>query len=184
MLKHFCWLLFLAAAPLFAQTPVQNQNPCLQQACFFATQSGTVASSGATTLTIQQPATAARQVTFMGAVVQCPGQSFTIGQSQNGTAATATAGTAVALIPIATINAGTTPVTAKALVFTASNVGGGTAVAPALTYASGSNPPVIDLSQRTMGTPNPGPLSYSVTLTNTGAGNCTGSIGIYWAEKI
>jgi len=89
-----------------AQTPVQNQNPCLQSACFFATQSGTVASSGATTLTIQQPATAARQVTFMGAVVQCPGQSFTIGQSQNGTAATATAGTAVALIPIATINAG------------------------------------------------------------------------------
>ena len=174
----------VAAIAASAQTPVQNVNPCLQQQCFFAAQSATVSASGSTTLTIQQPATGARQVTFIAAVVQCPGENFTIGQSQNGTAATATAGTAAPLMPIATINGGTTPVTAGALVFTASNVGGGTAVAPTLTYTSGNPPTVIDLSQRTMGQPNPAPVNYNVTLTNTGGSSCTGSIGIYWSEKI
>lgn len=177
-------LVFLIAATALAQTPVQISNPCLQQQCFFATQSATVGASAAATLTIQQPTTGSRQVTFIAAVVQCPGQSFTIGQSQNGTAATATAGTAVPLMPIATINGGTTPVTAAALVFTASNAGGGTAVAPALTYTSGNPPTVIDLSQRTMGTPNPVPVNYNITLTNTGGSSCTGSIAIYWSEKI
>ena len=182
MLKRIALILFPVA--LFGQTPVQIANPCIQQQCFFATQSGTLTSSSSTTLTIQQPSNGFRQVSFLGAVVQCPGQTFTIGQSQNGTTATATAGTATALIPIATVNGGTSPVTAAALVFTASNVGGGTAVAPLLAYQANISPPVIDLTQIAMGAPNPAPLNYSVTLTNTGSGSCTGSIAIYWKEKI
>lgn len=182
MLKHFYALLFSFA--LFAQTPVQNANPCIQQQCFWATQSATVASSGSIVLTIQQPAAGARQVSFWQAIVQCPGQSFTIGQAQNGTAATATAGSASALIPIQYINNGTTPVSVAAKIFTSSNVGGGTAVSPVQTYSSGTVP-VLDLSQRTMGIPPSGTsFNYSITLTNTGTGNCTGTIGIYWAEKI
>jgi hypothetical protein len=174
--------IFLFAVLAFAQTPIQIANPCDQQQCFFATQSATVAASGVTTLTVQQPANGARQVTFTAAIIQCPGQSFTVGQAQNGTGATATAGTATALLPIHTINAGSTAVTAAARVFTASNVGAGTAVAPALVYASGSFA-VIDLSQRNVGLSGIG-NNYSVSLTNTGAASCTGSIAIYWAEKI
>lgn len=175
----FIFLAGLAAA----QTPVQIANPCGQQACFWATQSATVGASSSIVLTIQQPATGARQVSFSQAIVQCPGQSFTIAQAQNGTAATATAGTASALLPIQYINNGTTAVTAAALVFTSSNVGGGTSVSPVQTWASGSVP-VLDLSQRTMGIPPAGSFNYSITLTNTGSGNCTGAIGIYWSEKI
>jgi hypothetical protein len=176
--------MFSLAIPLLSQTPVQNANPCIQAACFFATQSATVASSGAITLTIQQPVQGARQVSFWQAIVQCPGQSFTINQTQNGAAATATAGTATALLPIQYINAGTTPVTAKALVFTSSNVGSGTIVSPLQTYSSGAVP-ILDLSQRTMGAPNPAaPFNYNITLTNTGLSSCTGTIGIYWNEKV
>jgi hypothetical protein len=68
-------------------------------------------------------------------------------------------------------------------VFTSSNVGAGTSISPTQTYSSGAAP-VLDLSRLTMGIPNPGPLNYSITLTNTGSGSCTGSIGIYWSEKI
>lgn len=159
---------------LFGQLPVSNANPCLQQGCYFATVTGTIASSGTSVLTIQQPATGGRQVTLIAAVVQCAGQAFTVDQAQNGTAATTTAGTIVKLIP--------TTATAAAKIFTASNVGGGTAVAPTLTYTSG-DPRVIDLSQRTTGlsgTAN----NYTITVTNSGAASCTGGIGLYWSEKI
>lgn len=182
MPKHIRYLLFWAATPLLAQTPVVIPNPCLQLSCFFATQSATVANSAATTLTIQQPATGFRQVNLIGAVVQCPGQTFTVDQSQNGTAATATAGTAVALQPIATINGGATPVTASAKIFTASNVGGGTAVAPTLTYSSGAIAS-IDLSMRTMATAGTA-VNYSITLTNTGSGSCTGTVSLYFGERL
>jgi hypothetical protein len=177
-------LIFFIAGIAFAQTPVQIQNPCLQAACFWATQSATVASSSSIVLTIQQPATGARQVSFQQAIVQCPGQSFTISQAQNGAAATATAGSASALLPIQYINNGSTAVTAAALVFTSSNVGTGTATSPIQTYPSGGSPPVLDLSNRTMGIPPTGSFNYSVTLTNTGGSSCTGTIGIYWSEKI
>ena len=172
MLKHFLPFLFCAAA--LAQTPVNNINPCVQQGCYYAGSSATVSASGTTTLTIQQPTTGARQVSFVGAVVQCPGQTFTVSQAQNGTAATATAGTAVSLIPTTTA--------AAALVFTASNVGAGTGVAPVITYTSGSVA-TLELSQRTMGLSG-GTNNYSITLTNTGSSSCTGTIGIYWSERI
>lgn len=165
---------FVLTIPVFTQVPTQNINPCLQQACFFATQSASVSASGTTTLTIQQPATGGRQVIFNAAVVQCPGQTFTVDQSQNGTAASATAGTAVALIP--------TTATAAAKVWTASNAGSGTAVAPTLSFTSGAIA-AIDLSQRTTGLSGT-TVNYNVKLTNTGSGSCTGSIAIYWAERI
>lgn len=179
-LKHFLPLLFFAAG-LQAQTQIEIANPCVKLQCFVAIQSATVTSSSSTTLTVQQPASGAKQVTFLAAVAQCPGQAFTVAQSQNGTAASATAGSAVALVPIHTINGGSTPVAATSLVYTASNVGGGTAIAPSISYTSGSVG-VIDLSQRTVGvagTTN----NYSVTLTNSGSGSCTGSIAIYWLEQ-
>lgn len=172
----------LAFSPAFAQAPVQIVNPCLQQACFFATQSATVTMGSSTTLTVQQPAAGIRQVSFLAAIVQCPGQAFTVSQAQNGTAATATAGTAVALVPIQ-VTGGGTAVSAAAKVFTASNVGGGTATAPVLSYSSGQPPVVVDLLQRTMGVTSP-VSNYSVTLTNGGSGSCTGTVSIYWGEKI
>lgn len=182
-MKALLLLLFVAGAAL-AQTNVQIANPCVNQACFVTSQSATVSASGSIVLTIQQPATGARQVSLQQAMIQCPGQSFTVAQAQNGTAATATAGTATALLPIQYINNGTTAVTAAALVFTSSNVGSGTATSPTQTYTSGSAP-VLDLSQRTMGIPPSGTsYNYSITLTNTGGSSCSGSIAIQWSEKI
>lgn len=173
MRKRF-WLIMFLAAVCSAQQQVQKANPCIQQGCFFATSSASVAAAGTTTLTIQQPTTSGRQVTYFSAIVQCPGQSFSVDQSENGTAASATAGTAVALIP--------TTATARANVFTASNVGAGTATAPTLTYASGAIA-VIDLSQRTTGLSG-NTNNYSIKLTNTGSASCTGTVSIYWMEKI
>ena len=180
--KHFLCVLFLSTVAL-AQLPTQNVDPCITQQCFFTQFSGTVNSSASTTLTIQQPTTGVRQVTLIAAVVQCPGQSYTIAQAQNGTPAVTTAGTATALSPIFMINGGTTPVSASALIFTASNVGVGTATASTYTYLSGLPPQVITLSSRSMGTA-PAQSNYSLTLANTGAGSCSAGIGLYWSEKI
>lgn len=154
-----------------AQTPVQAVNPCIKNACFHASTSGSLASSAATTLTIQEPATGVKQIQFIAAVSQCATQTFTVTQAQNGTAATTTVGTAVALMP--------TTATAAAKVFTASNVGAGTATAVSLGYLAGTASS-IDLSMRSMSI---AANNYSVTLTNTGAVSCTGSIDIYWYER-
>jgi hypothetical protein len=151
-MKHFAILLFALAPYLSAQTPVQQANPCILHPCFFATQSGTVNGSSSTALTIQQPATGFKQVNFIGAVAQCPGQTFTVDQSQNGTAASTTSGSAVPLIPYPATSAkpdGTAVPVATATVWTNSNVGAGTAVAPTLTYTSG-NIATTDISQRSM----------------------------------
>lgn len=166
----------LGVSAAMAQVPTQIINPCLQQACYFATVSGTISSSGTSKLTIQQPATGARQINYIAAVAQCAGQSFSVDQAENGTAATTTAGTAVALIP--------TTATASAKVFTASNVGSGTATGPTLAFTAG-NPQVIDLSQRTTGTVVAATTNnYTITVTNTGSGSCTGGISIYWSERL
>lgn len=173
-MKRLSLFLLAFAIPLAAQVPTQIINPCLAQGCFFATVTGTVAMSATSKLTIQQPATGGRQVAYIAAIVQCAGQTFTIDQSQNGTAASTTLISSVAMIPNSTKTAG-------ALAYSASNVGAGTAVAPTLAYVAG-NPQVIDLSQRTTGlsgTTN----NYTVTMTNTGSGSCTGTVSIYWSEK-
>lgn len=181
MRKQFCLFMFLCAPPLAAQIPNQPINPCIQQqACFFATVSGTVGASSSNTLTIQQPAAGGKQVNFLSGIVTCDTQTFTVGQAQNGTGATTTAGTAVALIPVLTTQGGAT-VAATAKVFTASNVGGGTATGPVIPFPSGV-PAIIDLSMRSMagsGINN----NYSITVTNSGSGSCTATVSIYWMEK-
>lgn len=181
-MKHLWPLMVLASAAMMrAQVPVQVPTSCIQQGCYFGTTSLTLSGSAATTLTIQQPAANARQVTFIAAVAQCSGQTFTVDQAQNGTGATATAGTAVPLIPIQANQNGTVTA-AAATVWTASNVGGGTATAPSLVYTAG-DPRVIGLSDRTMGGNGIG-SNYSVKLTNNGGSSCTAVIAIYWREKI
>lgn len=180
MPKHLLLLLFFIANVVRAQQPVQTTNPCVQQQCFVATQTSSITGSASTTITIQQPATGARQVVLSTAVIQCQGQAFTVTQAQNGTAATATAGSAVPILPISTVNGGTTPVTAAAKIFTASNVGTGTATAVPYAYGSGSIS-VIDLSRITIGATT---SNYSVTVTNNGGSSCTESIALYWSEKI
>lgn len=181
-MKHFpAFMFWLYAGVLSAQVPVQVPSACIQQACFFATTTLSLGSSASTTLTIQQPAANARQVNFQAAVVQCSGQAFSVDQAQNGTGATTTAGTAVNLIPVKTSVTGSA-ITAAAKVFTASNVGAGTATAPTLPYTVG-DPRVIGLDNRTMG--NSGIANnYSVKITNNGGSSCTGFIAIYWSERI
>lgn len=163
-------LLSLFAGAITAQQQVQIANPCVQFACFHAYVSASLASSASTTLTIQEPATGMRQVQLQFAVTQCATQAYTISQAQSGTAATTTAGTAIALLP--------TTATAAAKVFTASNVGAGAVTAAPIILAAG--PQSVDLSQRTMAT---AAANYSVTLTNNGASSCTGAMDIYWYEK-
>ncbi len=153
-------LLFCAGAFAFGQVPIQYINPCLAQSCFYASVTGSVASSATSKLTVQQSLTG-KQINYIAAVAQCAGQTFTVDQSQNGTAASATAATRTALIP--------TTATATATAWSGSNVGSGTATAPTLSFTAG-DPRVIDLSQRTTGTAaNATTNNYTVTLTNTGA---------------
>lgn len=177
-MKHLLLLAFPLA--LAAQVPTQSINPCFQQACFFVTASATVSSSSTMTLTVQQPATGAKQVNFMAAVATCD-QNFTLDQSQNGTAATATPATPIALLPRQQTQGGTN-VSATATAFSASNVGGGTATAQTFPYAAASIA-VIDLSMRSMGATGTG-TNYSLKLTNTSGSSCSGAISIYWSEVI
>ena len=155
----------------FSQQPVQIQNPCLNNQCFHSSTSLTLSSSASTVFTIQNPATGFKYVQFNAAVVQCTGQTFTVSQAQNGTAATTTAGTVTALLP--------TTATATAKAFTASNVGAGTAMAATLSYGVG-DARVIDLSQRVMNTAG---ANYSITLTNTGGSSCTATVDVFWYER-
>lgn len=168
-LKRFL-LIMLSAGVLAGQQQVQIANPCLQNQCFVGIWSGTVNASASTTVTVQEPTTP-KQIQFVGAVIQCPGQTFTTDQAQNGSAATATFGTATPMVPTTAVSA--------AKLYTASNVGAGTTVAPAILSASGTVQ-FIDLTQRMM---NAAGQNYSVKLTNTGAGSCAGSVALYWAEK-
>lgn len=163
--------LLILALPIYAQ----------QQNRYLASYSASLASSAAVTLTIQQPATAANQISFEGAatslppgvIITCPGQSFTVAQSANGTAATATAGTFTKM-------PGTLQ-PAQATFWTASNVGGGTTIAPLLTYSSGSIG-TIDWSPLRLGTGGTS-ANISLTITNTGSGTCTVAVGIYLREQ-
>ncbi len=136
----------------------------------YSATTGDVALSGAgTALTIQQPATGARQVQLQSAVVYCS-VACAVSQAENGTAATATAGTAVALLPARR--------PAAATVWTASNAGAGTAAGGILHVAAGSFV-VIDLSQIAMGNTGSG-TNYTVSVGSiTGTANIT----LLWSEK-
>jgi hypothetical protein len=130
-----------------------------------------IASSASTTaLTIQQPSTQALEVSFPqngtpGAWVSCSAaQTATL--SWNGTAATATAGTAKLIPP--------TVKPPNATIWTASNVGTGTVAATYPIAAGGSQN--IDLSKYSMGANGTG---NNITVSTTG--NCT--ISFMWQEK-
>lgn len=95
-------------------------------------------SSAATALTVQQPASASKTVTFRAAVIICDSTAkcdFTL--ERDGTAATATAGTAVGLTSVTNAS--------KATVFTASNAGAGALAIPYTIPAGGVLP--IELSR-------------------------------------
>ena len=115
-------LLLIAAVASFAQPIPQDHY---------------IASAATTKLTIQQPATNARQITFgdatnIGVSVYCATAS-TATVSWNGAAATATAGTEIKL-PGTFQPSGVT-------VWTASNVGGGTS-GPVYNVAAGGTFPI------------------------------------------
>jgi len=76
-------------------------------------------SGTAAVITVQQPVSGAREVTFEGAVIYCSA-ACVLTLEINGTPATATAGTVIKL--------NTKAPTARAVVFTSSNVGVGTVV--------------------------------------------------------
>lgn len=137
--------------------------PLVASSRYSATTGDVSLSGSATTLTIQQPATGAKQVALETATVYCS-VACNVTQAQNGAAATATAAT---LTPIT--STGQAP---SATAWTASNVGSGTAVGPILHLAAGATV-VIDLSRVTMGTGGTG-TNYSVTVSSiTGTANIT-----------
>jgi len=156
-----CALALLAASfPAFAQ-----QN-------FYTATTGDVTLSGAgTSLTIQQPATNAKQVQLIAVLVYCS-VACNATQAQNGTAATATAGTASDLLPLGPA--------AQATIWTASNVGAGTTVGGTLHLAGGAGTErTLDLSQVAMGNTGTG-TNYTITVSSiTGTANIT----LLWSEK-
>ena len=151
----------LAALGLVAQTPSPR---------FSATTGDVSLTASTTALTIQQPATNGKQVAFDVATVYCS-VACNVTQAQNGAAATATAGTAVAALPGSAS-------AAVATVWTASNVGAGTTIPPVLHIAGGSTV-TIDISQLGMG--NTGTATnYTISVSSiTGTANIT----IYWRER-
>lgn len=147
--------------------------PMAAQQRFSASTGNAVLSGTATALTIQQPATTANPspntVTLESAVVYCS-VACVVSQAQNGTAATATAATIAPISPVGS--------TAVATAWSASNVGGGTAVPPIINVSAG-NTITIDLSKVTL--PKGGStVNYTVSIASiTGTANIT----MIWKES-
>ena len=104
-------LALVTGALLLAQT---NSSPITR---IYATYQEATPSTSAVVLTVQQPTSAPRQITFEGATVYCSVACVPT-LEMNGAAATTTAGTSVKL--------DTRAPTAASVVYTASNVGVGT----------------------------------------------------------
>lgn len=138
-----------------------------QQLVNFTASTGDIALVAAgTTATIQAATIAAQgeQIALQNALVSCT-VACTITQSQNGTAASATAGTIVSLIPAPGRGFTTT-------FWTASNVGAGTAVGGAIKLTAAGSV-VIDLSKIQLGTQG-STTNYSITISSiTGTANIT-----------
>lgn len=137
-------LLLLIAAPTWAQN---------------IRWSGTTGDITTTSLTatIQQPATAAKAVALESAVIYCA-NACTITQAQNGTGATTTAVSLVALT--------NTSGTIKTTFFKSSNVGAGTAVAGTYRLAAGQTM-VLDLSRISLPNTSAITVNYSVTAASS-----------------
>lgn len=125
-----------------------------------------IATANTTALTIQQPATQGRQVTFGSASVYCASAS-TATLSWNGSAATATAGTAIRIPGTAS--------GASETVWTGSNVGAGT-TGPVYNVPAGATGLLnLDLSWIRMGNVGTG-ANFTISTSNT----CT--ITITWTS--
>lgn len=160
-MKRLLALMAACASLAFAQAPIR----------YSATTGDVVLSGSGTAFTIQQPAANAKQVTLESAQVYCS-VACTVTQSQNGAAATATAGTSAAILPTLPAPA------ASATTWTASNVGGGTAAGGKL-YVPATATVVLDLSQIKMGATGTG-TNYSIVVSSiTGTANIT----FTWSEK-
>jgi hypothetical protein len=153
------FLLAAIAACAWAQSPNR-----------YSATTGDVSLSGAgTKLTIQQPSSNGKPLQLEAAVVYCS-VACDVTQTQNGTAATATAGTATPILPFT--------VPALATIFTASNVGSGTQ-SGGVTHLSASSPVTFDLSKIIV--PVGGTASnYTFSIASiTGTANIT----IFWSEQ-
>jgi len=140
------------------------------QARYSATTGDVSLAASGTSLTIQQPASGAKLVRLESAVVYCS-VACNITQSANGTAATATAGTAVSIPPYVA--------PASATVWTASNVGAGSAIGGIVHVTTAPNTVVLDLSQVVMGSSGTG-NNYTVAISSiTGTANIT----FFWSER-
>lgn len=159
-------LLILLAIPAFGQVGT-----------FHAPVSVSVNGSSSTTLTIQQPASGAKTVSFITAIAGCGSNAFTLTQAYNGSAATNTSASVIAMMTTSTNT------TNAALAFSASNVGAGTALPSIPQYSAGSIA-VIDLTKPGASmTGNGTSKNYSLTLTNNGSGSCTAVLDIIWQER-
>jgi hypothetical protein len=166
-------LLFMAVACASAFAQSSANPPPIPQYC---STSGDVTLSGAgTTFTIQMPAGSGKSAVLMAAIVTTSvASSFT--QAANGTNATTTAGTV-------TQSPTTAPtVTGKAVSFTASNVGAGTAIAGKIVTPAASGL-VIDLTNGNNYNLVLKPVAnsnYSIVIASmTGTANAT----VCWREQ-
>lgn len=139
------------------------------QTRYSATTGDVVLVSSGTKLTIQQPAANAKQVWLEAATVYCS-VACDLTMSQNGAAATATAGTANLLLPFG--------VPAIATVWTGSNVGNGTAAGGILHLAAAERI-TLDVSQIKMGNTGTATNYTFVISSITGTAN----IALFWSER-
>lgn len=126
-------------------------------------------SSAGTKFTIQQPATNANSVQLEAATAYCS-VACDLTMAQNGTAASTTAGTVNLLLPFG--------VPALATVWTASNVGSGTA-AGGILHLAATEKITIDLSKISMGNTGTATNYTFVISSITGTANIT----VFWSEK-
>lgn len=136
---------------------------------YSATSGDVVLVSAGTKFTIQQPATNANVVQLEAAVIYCS-TSCDFTMAQNGTAATATAGTVNEVLPFG--------VPAMATVWTASNVGAGTA-AGGIIHLAAAERVTIDLSKISFGNTGTATNYTFVISSITGTANIT----LFWSER-
>ncbi len=160
--------LFLAliALPLAAQVGT-----------FHAPVTGTLNNSSSTTLTIQQPVSSAKQVTFINATASCSGQSFTTELRYNGTAANATSAAVVSMMTTSTNTTNT------ALAWSSSNVGSGSSLGSILPWPSGSIASYTLTNPGASMTGAGNTKNFSIKLTNTGSASCTYTLDVIWSER-
>lgn len=158
-------LSLLLAVPLAAQVGT-----------FHTPATGTLNSSTATTLTIQQPASGAKSVTFVAATATCAGQSYTTELRYNGTAASSTS---AIIVPMLTSGTSTPTTTA----WSASNVGSGSSLGSILPWTAGSIAS-YDLTKPGASLIGSGTAkNFSIILTNTGVSSCTYTLDVIWSER-